>query len=188
MAIKRDSKGRLQKGSESPNNSNQRRMIRMREYLDNKFGDNCSELFQRLDAISRGEVTTRVQKSLAAIRKRQGKDAQFDPSIAIEGSGEAMEIEVRPSIREMLDATTILLQYHAGRPTQQIDMTVDKSETKTINLEVLDNRELEAYRNTLLKLAQENPDDESIDADFKALPAETATAPTQGAKPEDENA
>lgn len=164
--VKRDKNGHVMKGSASPNQSNQRRMNRMREMMDEKFGDSSEKLIDHLSKIAFGEMSVRTSKTLKSIRKRQGNDAVFDPELNV-SDREAILV---PSIREMLDATTVLLQYHQGKPQQSVDIAVEHTETKKLDFSRLSVAELEAYTKALEKLAEDNEDLTALDVEFKTLP------------------
>lgn len=176
--VKRDAKGRIIAGSASLNGNSQRRINRMREYMDEKFGDDARVLLDRLDQISRGDLTIEVKRDLATIRKRQGNAAAFDPT---QHRSEPEYVEVVPSIRERLDATTVLLQYQLGRPSQQVDMTVETNETHTIDLSQIPEHDLKSYHEALKKLAVYQ-DAEIVDGEFEALPALIKTETPEAAK------
>ncbi len=162
---RRDKNGRVLKGSPSPNNSNQRRMNRMRDLMDERFGDNSYKLVDHLAKIAFGEMSVRVSKTLKSIRKRQGNDAVYDPNLQESDD----DVVVTPSIREMLDATALLLQYHAGKPQQSLDVQVEHTETRQLDFSKLSVTELEAYTKTLEKLAEDN--DGIVDGEFSPVDA-----------------
>lgn len=170
LLTKRDSKGRVVKGSASPNNSAQRRVNRMRELMDEKFGEDSRTLIDHLSKIAFGEMSLRVTRTLRSIRKRQGNDAIFEQ----EELPSDKEVVIQPSVREMLDATALLLQYHVGRPQQTVDVQVEHTTAQKMDLSKLTVDELEAYQNALAKALVET-DDGVVDAEFKSalLPEKT---------------
>lgn len=139
----------------------------MRRYMDERYGNDSRKLLDHIEKIAMGEMTVKVSRTLKNIRKRQGKDAVYDPEL----NPSETDVTLTPSIREMLDATTVLLAYHQGKPTQGHEHTVEVTETRQLDFSRLSVEELAAYHQALEKL-----DDDIEDAEFKALPAETKTA------------
>jgi len=75
-------------------------------YLENRFGRNSEVLIDRLDRISAGKKVD-VETDLPGVVKT-----------------------LTPTISEMLDATTTLLAYQHGRPSQTVEVDVDDRREK----------------------------------------------------------
>jgi hypothetical protein len=143
-----------------------RRMNIMRGYMDEKFGYGATKIVDEVAKIAFGEMTIKVSRSLKNVRKRQGKDAIYDPEL----NDSPEDIAITPSIRERLDALALLMQYQVGKPQQSVDMNINHTETKQIDLSRLSLSELEAYQATLEKLGLQE-EEEPIEGEFKVLPA-----------------